>query len=48
MDIMWFTISQADMDPVSRLTNTLFAGGRAGRAWGSALTRSGYRWAASS
>jgi len=25
---MWFAISEAGMDPVSRLTNTLLAGGR--------------------
>ena len=45
---MWFAISEAGMDPVSRLTNTLLAGAGADRAWRSALTRSGYRWAASS
>jgi hypothetical protein len=28
MDTMWFAISEAGMDPVSRLTNTLLAGGR--------------------
>jgi hypothetical protein len=25
---MWFAISEAGMDPVSRLTNTFLAGGR--------------------
>src|SRR6266851_10185080 len=28
MNTMWFAISEAGMDPVSRLTNTLLAGGR--------------------